>query len=532
MIGSSINPALGRIDYSPITRGAESAAQSIQAGGQAYGNMFANLGQQVSSGIQQYQKNKEERDFFVTTVTNRIGQVKKAYDEFKADPDLYGKEFPVKEDFFKNLKIGDIPNMTMGKLKSLANEYDGVLQETRGALAKANAIRQARMDIKSIADKKYFTEAYSAAQEMQVPAGVSAAVKTTYQAPTLQEGITNLSNLSYGKAAKEGAVISGGKFNRPNFNSVPENIKNFIRVNARTGAAELRNDEINKFSTIADRAIKEKSDYGSILETGTRPDFKIESFAGGVGGGFRRTPIERPMTEEEKIATDDLYKSAATQVARVEETQKSIDEARKFVERDAQGATPAEIKTYISKDPNLTPLQFASFEFVTKPEFRDATAQEKTDKVLNEYTKKGGELSPDFLAKIKSAFKTDLEKTDLGGGKVAITYGNSLVVVDTNKKDQRIPLGDIKKFEEDNYQAILNKAARTYPSWDKVPDQIRELIASLTALYGGKDAAGMTMSPDVAFNNRFAALRGTPTPAAQNSMLSKPTLAPGWSMTR
>jgi hypothetical protein len=117
----------------------------------------------------------------------------------------------------------------------------------------------------------------------------------------------------------------------------------------------------------------------------------------------------------------------------------------------------------------------------------------------------------------------DLEKTDLGGGKIAVTYGNSLVVVDTSKKNERIPLGDIKKFEQDNYQAILNKAARTYPSWDKVPDQIKELLASLKGVYGAKDTSGMTMSPDVAFDNRFAELRGTQAPSPQNPMLSPPS---------
>ena len=532
MIGSSVNPALGRIDYSPITRGAESAAQSIQAGGQAYGQMFANLGQQIGSGIQQYQKNKEERDFFVTTVTNRIGQVKKAYDEFKLDPNLYGNEFPIKEDFFKNLPIGDIPNMPIGKLKSLANEYDGILQDTRGALAKANAIRSAKRDIKSIAENKFLTDAFSAAQDLRVPAGVSATIKTTYPTPTLEQGLTNLSRLSYGKAVKEGSVISGGKFNKPNFNSVPENIKDFINVNARTGAAELLTERIANFNRAADQAIKVRDNYGAILERGTRPDFKVESFAGGAGGGFRRTPIEKPLTEEEKIATNDLYRSSETQVARIKETQRAIDEARKFVERDAQGATPSEIKTFVSKDPNLTPLQSASFELVTKPEFRNATAQEKTDKVLNEYLKQGGELSLDFLAKVKTAFKTDVEKIDLGGGLTAITFGNSIQVLDANKNNKPVPLGEIKKFEQDNYQVLLNQAASTYPSWDSVPNKYKELLASLTAVYGGKDYSGMAMSPVVAFNNRREALRGTPAPAAQNSMLSKPTLAPGWSMTR
>jgi len=523
MIGSSVNPALGRIDYSPITQGAQSAAQSIQAGGQAYGNMFANLGQQIGSGIQQYQKNKEERDFFVTTVTNRIGQVKKAYDEFKLNPNLYGKEFPVKEDFFKNLPIGDIPNMPIGKLKSLANEYDGILQDTRGALAKANAIRQAERDIKSIAENKFFTDAYSAAQKLTVPMGVSTTLKTSYQTPTLQEGLTNLSRLNYGKAVKEGGVISGGKFNRPNFNSVPENIKDFINVNAKTGAAELLTEKIANFNRTADQAIKVRDNYGTILERGTRPDFKVDLFAGGVGGGFRTTPIEKPLTEEEKIATNDLYRSSQAQVARIRETQRAIDEARKFVERDAKGATPAEIKTYISKDPNLTPLQFASFEFVTKPEFRNATAQEKTDKVLNEYLKQGGELSPDFLAKVNTAFKTDIEKTDIGGGKVALTYNNNLVVIDTIRKNERVPLGEIKKFEQDNYQALLNKAVTTYPSWDKVPDDIKALLASLTDVYGGNDNLGMKMSATVAFNNRREVLRGKPPPAAQNPMLSPPS---------
>jgi hypothetical protein len=516
MIGSTVNPALGRIDYSPIVQGAQSAAQSIQNAGQAAGQMYSNLGKQISGGFEQYQKNKEERDFFVTTVTNRIGQIEKAYDEFKLKPDLYGKEFPVKEDFFKNLKVGDIPNMSIGKLKSLANEYDGILQDTRGALAKANAIRQAERDIKSIAENKFFTDAYSAAQKLTVPTGVSATIKTTYQAPTLQEKIDNLSSLRYGKAAKEGGVISGGKFDRPNYNSVPENIKQFIGVNNYTGAAKLNDETVDRFNQQYDSQVSKVKSFEEFLKTETTPVYNMTGTYGPQVVG------SKPLNEAGRTATNNLYADAKSQLATLAQTKKSIDEARAFVERDAKGATPAEIKTYISKDPNLTPLQFASFEFVTKPEFRDATAQEKTDKVLNEYVKKGGELSPEFLAKVKSAFKTDLEKTDLGGGKVAVTYGNSLVVVDINKKE-RVSLGEIKKFEQDDYQALLNKAARTYPSWDKVPDQFKELIASLTALYGGKDASGMTMSPDVAFNNRFAVLRGTLAPTPQTPMLSPPS---------
>ena len=134
----------------------------------------------------------------------------------------------------------------------------------------------------------------------------------------------------------------------------------------------------------------------------------------------------RPLSSAEKVASNDLYTNAQSELLRFAETKKTIDEAQKFVAKDAQGATPAEIKTFVSKDPNLTPLQSASFELVTKPEFRNATAQEKTDKVLNEYLKQGGELPLEFLAKVRTAFKTDVEKIDLGGGLTAITFLMSL----------------------------------------------------------------------------------------------------------
>jgi len=517
MIGSSVNPALGRIDYSPITRGAESAAQSIQAGGQAYGNMFANLGKQIGGGIEQYQKNKQERDFLVTTLEGRLSEADQAVSNFIAKPKLYNDVSPINQDFIKKIKLNKIADMTTAQLKALNNQLGEAIDKSRGALAEANAVRQAERDIKSIAENKFFTDAYSAAQETKVPMGVSTTVKTSYQTPTLQEGLTNLSRLSYGKAVKEGGVVLGGKFNLPGSKAVPEGVKQFIIVNPVTGAAQINNDLVNSFNKEYEQKVNQAKVFEGIVKNEAIPVYGMSgTYAPQITGS-------RPLNSSEKIASNNLYTNAQSELSRFNETKKTIDEAQRFVAKDAQGATPAEIKTYISKDPNLTPLQFASFEFVTKPEFRNATAQEKTDKVLNEYIKQGGEISPDFLAKVKTAFKTDIEKTDLGGGKIAITYGNSLTVVDINDKNKRVSLGEIKKFEQDDYQALLNKAATTYPSWEKVPDQFKELIASLTALYGGKDNLGMAMSPVVAFNNRREALRGPPAPAAQNPMLSLPS---------
>jgi hypothetical protein len=143
MIGSTVNPALGRIDYSPITQGAQSAAQSIQNAGQVTGQMYANLGQQISGGIQQYQKNKEERDFYEAQARSKIGEAIQSMNQFKANPKVYGNKAPIRPEMLESVSIEDIPKISLGKLKGYVTELDGILQKSRGALSEANAIRQA-----------------------------------------------------------------------------------------------------------------------------------------------------------------------------------------------------------------------------------------------------------------------------------------------------------------------------------------------------------------------------------------------------
>ena len=58
-LGSNINAALGRIDYSPIARGGESMARGIAQAGQVKGQTYASIGQNISQGIQKYQKNQK-----------------------------------------------------------------------------------------------------------------------------------------------------------------------------------------------------------------------------------------------------------------------------------------------------------------------------------------------------------------------------------------------------------------------------------------------------------------------------------------
>jgi hypothetical protein len=109
--------------------------------------MFANLGQQIGSGIQNYQKNKQERDFLETAVRSKIGEAIQSMNQFRANPKLYGNKAPIRPEMLESLSVEDIPKASIGKLKSYANELDGILQKSRGALAEANAMRQAERDM-------------------------------------------------------------------------------------------------------------------------------------------------------------------------------------------------------------------------------------------------------------------------------------------------------------------------------------------------------------------------------------------------
>jgi len=60
--GSTINPALGRTDYSAYAQGAV-------AGGQAIGQGIANLGQSIASGIEAYTKKKEAKKELETAIS-------------------------------------------------------------------------------------------------------------------------------------------------------------------------------------------------------------------------------------------------------------------------------------------------------------------------------------------------------------------------------------------------------------------------------------------------------------------------------
>lgn len=521
MIGSSINPALGRIDYSPITRGAEAAAQSIQNAGQATGQMYANLGNIASSGIQQYQKNKEERDFYETAVRSKMGEAIQSMNQFKANPGLYNGKAPIRPEMLESISVEDIPKISIGKLKSYTNELDGILQKSRGALAEANAIRQYEKDMLAIQNDKFLGKALMSTQKMEVQDGVSTRIKQDFRTP-----IEGLKALNYGESVKQGKVTSAPSLpsTKPkDYNAIPDSVKNFIIINPVTEAAELNTDVVDKFRKDYGQILSQKADFEKNIRTGTRPDFKVESFAGGVGGGYRRTQIDRPMNPTEKIAANKLYKSSLQQFSQAQETQKALDEAQKIVKGEAQGASPAEIKTLISSDPNLTTLQSSALEYVTKPEFRDATGAEKADKVVSEYLKQGGELGFDFLSKVKTAFKADVEMQDLGGGFGFVRVGNNVQIFDKNKKGDA-PAAILSRMDKMNYQELLSASA-SFPTWESVPQVIKQGLAQLGGIYGETDPFTGKVAANNAWGKRRAELTGGQYSPTTN-MLVKPAAAP------
>jgi hypothetical protein len=527
MIGSTVNPALGRIDYSPIVQGAQSAAQSIQNAGQAAGQMYSNLGKQISGGFEQYQKNKEERDFYETAVRSKMGEAIQSMNQFKANPGLYNNKAPIRPEMLESISVEDIPKISIGKLKAYTNELDGILQKSRGALAEANAIRQYEKDIQATQNDKFLGKALMSTQGLKVQDGVSTrSIKRDFGAP-----IEGLKALNYGESVKRGKVTSAlslPSVKPADYSTIPDSVKNFLVINSVTGAAELNKEEVEKFNSYSEKVLADKASYRYNVERGTLPKVKIERFGGrdefGVPspGTSRVIEIEMPMNSKEKIAANNVYKESLQSLAQMQETKKALDQAEQIAKGEAQGASPAEIKTLISSDPNLTTLQSSAFKYVTKPEFRDATGAEKADKVVSEYLKQGGELGFDFLSKVKAAFKADVEMQDLGGGMGFVRVGNNVNFF--NKGDVKTPSAAMfKLMDNKQYQSTLTYSA-SFPTWESVPQVIKQALSEAGAIHNPGEGV-LQVSAIEAWGRRRSELTGGQVSVPPN-MLVKPAAAP------
>jgi hypothetical protein len=93
--------------------------------------MFANLGQQIGSGIQNYQKNKEERDIFETRALSNIGEYIEFNNRFKANPSAFGNTNPVSQKTLDELSAKKITNLSSGQLKAFVDQTEKLLQKPR-----------------------------------------------------------------------------------------------------------------------------------------------------------------------------------------------------------------------------------------------------------------------------------------------------------------------------------------------------------------------------------------------------------------
>ena len=128
--GSTINPALGRTDYSAYAQGAI-------AGGQAIGQGIANLGQGIASGIEQYGKQKKENKQLEAKLKGSIvaleglGQIAKGVSP-EADASYTGLMS----------KLND-PSISITEKVALSDAAQGTLKELISFGIQANAKRDA-----------------------------------------------------------------------------------------------------------------------------------------------------------------------------------------------------------------------------------------------------------------------------------------------------------------------------------------------------------------------------------------------------
>jgi len=120
--GQGINPQLGAIDYSPILRGSLAGAQMAAQGSQMIGQGLANLGQEVGKGIQEYTKNKEERDMYSTGIESKMTRIGAAMQRFAEHPEEFGGVAPVSKEEYEKYKAA-VPKWGGGSIGTLKSGY-------------------------------------------------------------------------------------------------------------------------------------------------------------------------------------------------------------------------------------------------------------------------------------------------------------------------------------------------------------------------------------------------------------------------
>ena len=137
--GQGINPQLGAIDYSPILRGSMAGAEMAAKGSQMIGQGLANLGQEVGKGIQEYTKNKEERDMYTAGIESKMGRIAATMKAFQANPAAFNNVSPISEEELKTYTTNAPKAIagSKGALKGFYAELSSLTDRVEAAPAKA-----------------------------------------------------------------------------------------------------------------------------------------------------------------------------------------------------------------------------------------------------------------------------------------------------------------------------------------------------------------------------------------------------------
>jgi len=205
------------------------------------------------------------------------------------------------------------------------------------------------------------------------------------------------------------------------------------------------------------------------------------------------------------------------------------------IERYERGEGPAIKPTFSQSIESLPPSKLVdrSVKEVEKTVERDASGEEKTAAFLGAYVAKGGRITPDFIDKVKDAFKSDISIVEAKDGITIVRAGNSAQIIDRNKP---MNVSQMDRIKAEQYQDILNQlAAQT--DWASLPLELRQAISAMAANHEkGRNELGNRMSGEEAFDQRRKSLVSTgavsaSTAPAAGKPVTKPTGMPsGWSV--
>jgi len=469
--GSTINPALGRVDYSPISQGMGIAAQNIAEGGAA-------LAQGMSEGVKNFMAKQEERKQ-TEAATSMIGNILKTNPGFAKSlgipVDMSGA--PDQKALAAAIKAVGAPNVLAFATKM--QEFDAqqklIAQQTEAERLRQDAFRQ-EMAIRQRQEDnmRALTAAYAKANNLAGGTRVERSVTKTYATPT-----SSLGDFLYGtkgNVEKEAVV------------RVPSSITNWVKDDGKLDEnriVQFRNDYVNDANRIQNTLAALRTQRNTLESTKSVANIGAVDLGVPIanrGGSVKKIDAEIKRQEGE---LESLNEYARGKFSALEDYRQG-----KPTFEDAVKAMPA------------SKLLSAAVKVVEKTVPVSATSEQKKEALIKEYLNKGGTIDDNFLKQANSAFKEEYKIIDVGDMKFLSINGQTLPV---NKPAARSVSGE-KKDESQAYEEMKVRWAATGTPWHLLPEQVRMTFLEFGNMYErGKDETGLgALTPQQAYERAQA----------------------------